>query len=54
MATAKKAITKEKDHSDVIVSDKVRSYADEPYFVQKAEKAKEFLSKHPIPDHLKK
>ena len=38
-----------------IVSDKIRNYADEPYFVKKAEKAKEFLRQHPIPErYLKK
>lgn len=41
-------------HTDVI-SDKVRNYADEPYFVKKAEKAKKFLLEHPIPErYLKK
>ena len=41
-------------HTDVI-SDKVRNYADEPYFVKKAEKAKKFLLEHPIPArYLKK
>ncbi|MFI5136507.1 MAG: hypothetical protein ACHQIM_01685 [Sphingobacteriales bacterium] len=41
-------------NSNVIVSDNVRSYADEPFFVKKEEKAKEFMRKHPLPDHLKK
>jgi len=53
MATVKKAVqdTLEKD----VMSDKVRNYADEPYFVKKAEKAKEFLRQHPIPErYLKK
>ena len=53
MSTVKKA-TPETLHTDVI-SDKVRNYADEPYFVKKAEKAKEFLHQHPIPErYLKK
>jgi hypothetical protein len=52
MPAVKKASVKE--YNDVIVSDKVRSYADEPFFIKKEEKAKEFLRKHPIPDHLKK
>jgi hypothetical protein len=30
----------------------MRSYADDPYFVEKAEKAKEFLKQHPIPDWI--
>jgi hypothetical protein len=53
MAEVKKTII-EKGNGDAIVSDKVRSYADEPFFIKKEEKAKEFLRKHPIPDHLKK
>jgi len=53
MSTVKKA-AQDALHTDV-VSDKVRSYADEPYFVKKAEKAKEFLRQHPIPErYLKK
>jgi len=53
MSTVKKA-AQDTLHTDVI-SDKVRSYADEPYFVKKAEKAKEFLRQHPIPErYLKK
>jgi len=45
---------KEKEYNNIIVTDNVRSYADEPFFVKNEEKAKEFLRKHPIPDHLKK
>ena len=41
-------------NSNIIVSNNVRSYADEPFFIKKEEKAKEFLRKHPTPDHLKK
>ena len=53
MSTVKKA-AQDALNTDV-VSDKVRSYADEPYFVKKAEKAKEFLRQHPIPErYLKK
>ena len=38
-----------------VISDKVRDYANEPFFVKKAEKAKEFLRQHPIPErYLKK
>jgi hypothetical protein len=38
-----------------VISDKVKDYANEPYFVKKAEKAKEFLRQHPIPErYLKK
>ena len=53
MSTIKKAV-QDTLQADVI-SDKVRNYADEPYFVKKAEKAKEFLRQHPIPErYLKK
>jgi hypothetical protein len=54
MSVVKKAQVKEKEYDEIIVSDKVRSYANDPYFVKKAEEAKEFLRKHPLPDHLKK
>ncbi|WP_159440697.1 hypothetical protein [Mucilaginibacter sp. OK098] len=53
MSTVKKAVqdTLQQD----VISDKVRDYANEPYFVKKAEKAKEFLRQHPIPErYLKK
>lgn len=54
MSTIKKAPPTEKDTDGIVVSDKVRSYADDPYFVEKAEKAKAFLKKHPLPPHLRK
>jgi hypothetical protein len=47
MSTVKKA-AQDILQADVI-SDKVRNYADEPFFVRKAEKAKKFLLDHPIP-----
>jgi len=53
MQTTKKAVIKGKEYNDVIITDQVRSYADEPFFVKKEEKAKAFLKKHPIPDHIK-
>ena len=53
MSATKKAPVKEKDNN-IIVNDQVRSYADEPFFVKKEENAKEFLRKHPLPEHLKK
>ena len=53
MSTIKKTSVKEKDYN-IVVNDQVRSYADEPYFIKKEEKAKEFLRKHPLPEHLKK
>ena len=54
MPTVKKASVNEKEYNNIVVSDKVRSYADEPFFLKKEEKAKEFIRKHPLPDHLKK
>jgi hypothetical protein len=53
MSAIKKTSVKEKDYN-IVVNDQVRSYADEPYFIKKEEKAKEFLRKHPLPEHLKK
>jgi hypothetical protein len=32
----------------------VRSYASDPFVLEKLEKAKEFLRKHPIPEHILK
>jgi hypothetical protein len=51
MSTVKKEV-KGKYNSDVIVVEQMRSYADDPYFVEKAEKAKVFLKEHPIPDWI--
>jgi hypothetical protein len=53
MSTIKKTSVKEKEYN-VIVTDIVRSYADEPFFIKKEEKAVAFLRKHPLPEHLKK
>ena len=52
MSTVKKAAVKVKHNSNVIVVEQMRSYADDPYFVKKAEKAKAFLKEHPIPDWI--
>ena len=52
MSTVKKVVAKGKEYSEIIVSNQVKSYANEPFFVEKEEKAKAFLRKHPIPDHL--
>ena len=54
MPVVKKAPEKKEKHDDIIVSDEVRSYTNDPYFVKKAEKVQEFLREHPISDHLKK
>jgi hypothetical protein len=44
----------EKGYGNAIVSDKVKDRSNDPFFVKKAEEAKEFMRKHPLPDHLKK
>ena len=54
MPAVKKAPVKKEIHDDIVVSDEVRSYTNDPYFVKKVEKVKEFLREHPISDHLKK
>jgi hypothetical protein len=53
MSTVKKVSVREKEYN-IIVNDKVRSYADEPFFIKKEEKAAAFLRKHALPEHLKK
>jgi len=53
-AVNKKTEVIEKGYGRAIVSDKVRSHANDPFFVKKVEEAKEFMRKHPLPDHLKK
>ena len=52
MSTVKKAPVKVKHNSNVIVVEQMRNYANDPYFVEKAEKAKAFLKEHPIPDWI--
>jgi hypothetical protein len=42
-----------KTHGHAIVSDKVKSYANDPYFVKKAEEAKETLERVGLPDQRK-
>lgn len=54
MSTVKKATVKGKGYNEIIVSNQVRSYANEPFFLKKEEKAKQFLRQHPIPGHLLK
>jgi len=55
MATvSKKPEVIETGYGKAIVSDKVRSHANDPFFAKKVEDAKEFMRKHPLPDHLKK
>ena len=50
----KKTEVTEKGCRRAIVSDKVRGHANDPFSVKKMEEAKEFMLKHPLPDHLKK
>jgi len=50
--TAKKAAT-EKYPDGAIVSDKVKNYADEPYFVKKINKARATLKRVGLPDQNK-
>jgi hypothetical protein len=52
MQTVKKVAIKSKEYNDLIITDQVRSYADEPFFIKKEEKAKAFLKDHPIPDWI--
>jgi hypothetical protein len=53
MPTVKKTAGEKHFYDNVIVSDKVKDRSKDPYFVKKAEEAKEFLRIHPLPDHLK-
>jgi hypothetical protein len=52
MPTVKKIIDEKGFYDDAVISDKVKDRSNDPYFIKKAEEAKEFLRKHPIPDHL--
>jgi len=54
MSTIKKAVKENDFYGNATVSDKVKDRSNDPFFVKKAEKAKEFLQKYPLPDHLKK
>jgi len=46
--------TRERAYGYATVSDKVKSYADDPYFVKKAEQAKETIKKFGLPGTKKK
>lgn len=41
-----------KNTSATIVSDKVKDYGNDPYFVKKADESKAFLEKHGFPEQL--
>ncbi|MDF2188908.1 hypothetical protein [Paraflavitalea sp. CAU 1676] len=43
---------KEKKIGNAIISDKVRDYGNDPYFVKKTRESKEFLKKHGFPKEL--
>ena len=51
MPVVKKAV-KRTQNSDLVVVKQTRNYSDEPFFVEKVEKAKAFLKAHPIPDWI--
>jgi len=53
MPTTVKKSTTEKLPDGAIVTDKVKSYADEPYFVKKADKARETLKRVGLPAQKK-
>ena len=47
--------TIKKDMSiNVTVVKKMRDYSQDPFFKKKAERAKAFLKKHPLPEEFKK
>lgn len=50
MATEIKRTTKAE--SNAVVSDKVKNYGNDPFFVKKAKEPKEFLEKHGFPKEL--
>jgi hypothetical protein len=54
MPAVKKSEKENSFYDNAIISDKVKDRSNDPYFVKKAEEAKAFLRKHPLPEHLKK
>ena len=54
MPAVKKATNEKKSYGNAVVSRNIKSYANEPYFVKKAEEAKEALSKVGLPSEKKK
>ncbi len=53
MSTAKKVIKENSYYTNDVVSDKVKDRGADSFFVKKAEEAKDFLKKNPLPEHLK-
>jgi|GEM_PF-2343788 len=47
-----KKVVNRTQNSDIVVVNQTRDYSDEPFFVEKAEKAKAFLKAHPVPDWI--
>lgn len=54
MSTALKKGREERAQAYATISDKVKSHADDPYFIKKAEEAKETIKKFGVPDIKKK
>jgi hypothetical protein len=54
MPAIKKLVKENAFYDTATVSEKVKDRGNDPYFIKKTEEAKEFLHKHPLPDHLKK
>jgi hypothetical protein len=52
MPSVKKTTVTEKGYGKPIISDEVRSHANDPFVLDQVAKAKEFLRKHPLPAHL--
>ena len=49
------AVSKKKSQSDnIIIVKKMRDYSNDPFFKKKAEEARVFLKKHPLPESFKK
>jgi hypothetical protein len=49
-----KKISNRKKYTNVIVTDNVKNYADDPFFVKKLEDAKKALSSLTLPDNIKR
>jgi len=54
MASKKQPANVVKGYSPPINGESVRDHSNDPFVLDKLEKAKEFLRKHPIPEHILK
>lgn len=54
MATKKQTANVVKGYGPPVTLIPMRDYSNDPFVLEKLEKAKEFLKKHPIPEHLLK